>query len=56
MMTKNYGDSVEINHNPNKPFIPDSPYRILSIDSSELSKAYALLKFMKHQRPNIDKI
>ena len=26
---KNYDQSVEINHNPNWPYIPDHPYRIL---------------------------
>ena len=31
-MTKNYDESVEINHIPNWPYIPDHPYRILIID------------------------
>ena len=26
---KNYDQPVEINHNPNWPYIPDHPYRIL---------------------------
>ena len=32
-MMKNieYDESVEINHNPNWPYIPDHPYRILII-------------------------
>ena len=28
-MIKNYDESVEINHNPNWPYIPDHPYRII---------------------------
>ena len=28
---KNYDQSVEINHNPNWPYIPDHPYRTLFI-------------------------
>ena len=30
-MMKNFGQSVEINHNPNLRFIPDDPYRVLII-------------------------
>ena len=29
MMVKNHGQSVEINHNPNWPYILDHPYRTL---------------------------
>ena len=46
-MMKNYDQSVEINHSPNWPFIPDHPYRILII---------VLLNLMKHQRLDINKI
>ena len=28
-MTKNHDESVEINHDPNWPYILDHPYRIL---------------------------
>ena len=28
---KSYDPSVEINHNPNWPYIPDHPFRILII-------------------------
>ena len=49
-MMKSYGQSVEINHNPNWPYIRDHPYRILIIDGSGLGK------LMKHQRPDIYKI
>ena len=33
-MMKNYDQSVEINYNPNWPYIPNNPYRILIIGSS----------------------
>ena len=46
--------SVEINHNPNWPYIPDHPYSILIIGDSVSGKANVLLKLMKHQRPDID--
>ena len=28
---KNYNQSIEINHNPNWPYIPDHPCRILLV-------------------------
>ena len=40
---KNYEESVEINHNPNWPYIPDYPYRILFIGGSGSGKANVLL-------------
>ena len=33
-MKTNYDDSVEINLNPNRPYTPDHPYRILIIGGS----------------------
>ena len=30
---KKYHESVEMNHNPNWPYIPDHPYRALVISS-----------------------
>ena len=33
-MMKKYDQSVKINHNPNWPYIPDHPYRILIIAGS----------------------
>ena len=33
-MMKNYDQSIKINHNPNWPYIPDHPYRILILDGS----------------------
>ena len=51
---KNY-ESVKINLNPNWPYIPDHPYRILFIGGSESGKTNALLNLIEHQRPDIDK-
>ena len=55
-MIKNYDQSVEINHNPNWPYIPHHPYRILIIGGSVLEKTNVLLNLIKHQRPDIDKM
>ena len=56
MMMKNYDQSVEINHNPNQPYIPDYPYRILIIGGSESGKNNVILNLIKHQRPDINEI
>ena len=37
-MMKNYNQSVEINHNPNWPYIPDHPCRILIIVGQDQGK------------------
>ena len=42
-------------HNPNWPYIPDHPYRILSIGASGSGKTNALLNLIEDQ-PDIDKI
>ena len=55
-MMKNYDQSVEINHNPNRSYIPDHPYRILIAGDSGSGKTNLLLDLTKHQRPDIDKI
>ena len=55
-MIKNYDESVEINHNPYWPYIPDHPYRILIIGGSRSGKAITLLNLTKHPGPDIDKI
>ena len=55
-MMKNYDESVDINHNPNWPYIPDHPYRILIIGGAGSGKTNVLLSLIKHQRPDIDKI
>ena len=53
---KNYEQSVEINHNPNWPYISDHPCRILIIGGSRSGKTNVLLNLMKHQQPDIDNI
>ena len=55
-MRESYDQSVEINHNPNWPYIPDHFYRILIIGGSGSGKTNVLLNLIKHQRPDIDKI
>ena len=55
-MMENYDESVEIKHNPNWPYIPDYPYRILIIGGSGSEKTNVLLNLIKHQRPDIDRI
>ena len=55
-MTKNYDESVAVNHNPNWPYISDRPYRILIIGGSGSVKTNTLLNLIKHQLPEIDKI
>ena len=44
-MMKNYDRSVEIYHNPNRPYIPHHPYRILIIRDSRSGKTNVLLNF-----------
>ena len=55
-MLKNYDQSVEINHNPNWPYIHDHPYRILIIGGSGSGKTNVLFNLIKHQPPDLDKI
>ena len=55
-MMNRYDQSVEINHNPNLPYIPDHPYRILIIGGSGSGKTNVLLILIKQQRLDIDKI
>ena len=55
-MMKNYDQPVGINHNPNWPYIPDHPYRILIISGSGSGKTDVLLKLIKHVQPDIDQI
>ena len=55
-MMENYHQSFKINHNPNWSYIPDHPYVILNISGSGSRKTNVLLKLMKHQGPDIDKI
>ena len=53
---KNYDQSVKINHNPNCPYIPDYPYRILIIGGSGSEKTNMLLNLVNHQQPDYDNI
>ena len=55
-MIKNYDLSIEMNHTPNWPYIPDHPYRILIIGGLGSGKTNVLLNLIKHQQPDIDKI
>ena len=55
-MIESYDESIEINHNPYWPYIPDHPYRILIIGGSGSGKTNAILNLIKHQRPDINKI
>ena len=55
-MMKNYVESVEINHNPNWPYIPDHHYRISIIVGAGPVKTNVILSLIKHQRPDTDKI
>ena len=53
---KNCDESVKINHNLDRSYIPDHPYRIFIFGGSGLAKTNVLLKLIKNQRPGIDKI
>ena len=53
---KNHDQSFEINHNPNRPYIPDHSYWILIVGGLGSGKTNVLLNLMKYQRPDIDKI
>ena len=55
-MMKNYDESIQINHNPNWPYIPEHLCRILTIGGSGSGKTNVLLNLIKHQRPDIDNI
>ena len=46
MMTKNYIESVNINHNPNWSYIPDHSYRIIIIGGFGSGKTNALLNLL----------
>ena len=53
---KNYDESLEIDHNLNWHYIPDHPYRILTIGGSGLGKTNVLSNLINHQRPDNDNI
>ena len=50
-----YTNENRINHNPNWPYTPEHPYRILTIGDSGSGKANTLLNLINNQ-PDIDKI
>ena len=50
-----YTNENKIDHNPNWPYIPDHPYRILIIGVSGSGKTNTLLNLINNQ-PDIDKI
>ena len=50
-----YTNENKKEHNPNWPYIPDHPYRILIIGGSGTGKTNALLNLVNNQ-PDIDKI
>ena len=52
-MMKNYDQSIEINCNPNWPYISDHLYRILIIGGFGSGKTNVLLNLLKHQQPDI---
>ena len=47
-MMGNYDESVEINHNPNWPYLPNYPYKVLIISGSGSGKTNVLLNLIKH--------
>ena len=51
-----YTNENKLKHNPNWPYIPDHPYRILIIGGSGSGKANALLFNLINNQPDIDKI
>ena len=50
-----YANENKTEHNPDWPYIPDHPYRIIIIGGSESGKTNALLNLINKQ-PDIDKI
>ena len=55
-MMKYYDKSVELNHNPNWPYILDNFYIILINGDSGSGKSNVLQNLIKNQRSDIDKI
>ena len=49
-------ESVEINSNPNWPYIPNHLSRILIIGGSGSRKTNVLLNIIKHQWNDVDKL
>ena len=55
-MMENYDEWVEINHNPNSPYISDQPYRILIIGGSGSGNTNVFLNLIKYWQPHTEKI
>ena len=55
-MSKNYDESVEINDNPNWPYILDHPCRILIIGGLRSDRTNVLLNVIKYQLLDIAKL
>ena len=53
---ENSGESVHSNNNPNWPYIPHCPHRILIIGGSGTDKMKVLLNLTKYQQLDIDRI
>ena len=51
----NYVNKNKTKHNKNWPYIPDHPYRILTIGGSGFGKTNLLLNLIENQ-PDLDKI
>ena len=51
----NYVSENKTKHNPNWPYTPDKPYRILIIGGSRFGKTNVLSNLIENQ-PDIDKI
>ena len=56
MIMTNYDQSVEIDNNPNWPYILDHPNRISIIRGSGSGKTNVLLNLTRNHWPGIDKI
>ena len=50
-----YASHNRTNHNPNWPYIPDHPYRILIVGDSGSGKTNALLNLINN-KPDFDKV
>ena len=50
-----YTNKNQIEHNPNWPYIPDHPYRILILGGSGSGKTNTLLNLIDRHQPDIDK-
>ena len=56
IIVKNYDELIEINHNPNWPYVLDHSYRILINVGSGSGKTNVSLNLIKNQRSDNNKI